>query len=161
MTYSYVSDMKARLDAGTQVPEGMQVLEELQETQTVGKGKQETLFEAMSHALVKGIRKSKENGTRLIEQTARKPTQDEERYLTESENDGGGHWKSKRPKSTTNEDDMFQPWLCEETDPFTLRIRNFEFPMRICMPTNVKTYDGSEDPKDHLKLFQTAAKVER
>ncbi|GKB34091.1 reverse transcriptase domain-containing protein [Tanacetum coccineum] len=25
----------------------------------------------------------------------------------------------------------------------------------------VKTYDGSEDPKDHLKIFQAAAKVER
>nr|GEX38284.1 reverse transcriptase domain-containing protein [Tanacetum cinerariifolium] len=29
------------------------------------------------------------------------------------------------------------------------------------MPSNVKTYDGSGDPKDHLKIFQVAAKVER
>ncbi|GJS70757.1 reverse transcriptase domain-containing protein, partial [Tanacetum coccineum] len=29
------------------------------------------------------------------------------------------------------------------------------------MPSHVKTYDGSEDPKDHLKIFQAAAKVER
>lgn len=29
------------------------------------------------------------------------------------------------------------------------------------MPTQVKTYDGSEDPEDHLKIFQSAAKVER
>nr|GEV53605.1 retrovirus-related Pol polyprotein from transposon TNT 1-94 [Tanacetum cinerariifolium] len=29
------------------------------------------------------------------------------------------------------------------------------------MPSNVKTYDGSDDPKDHLKLFQAAAKRER
>nr|GEV49751.1 reverse transcriptase domain-containing protein [Tanacetum cinerariifolium] len=28
------------------------------------------------------------------------------------------------------------------------------------MPNNVKTYDGSDDPKDHLKIFQEAAKVE-
>ncbi|GJW83887.1 hypothetical protein Tco_0157032 [Tanacetum coccineum] len=28
------------------------------------------------------------------------------------------------------------------------------------MPNNVKTYDGSKDPKDHLKSFQAAAKVE-
>ncbi|GJV34728.1 reverse transcriptase domain-containing protein [Tanacetum coccineum] len=28
------------------------------------------------------------------------------------------------------------------------------------MPNNVKTYDGSDDPEDHLKKFQTAAKVE-
>ncbi|GJU82869.1 reverse transcriptase domain-containing protein [Tanacetum coccineum] len=29
------------------------------------------------------------------------------------------------------------------------------------MPTNVKTYDGTEDPEDHLKIFQAAAQVER
>ncbi|GJU81353.1 reverse transcriptase domain-containing protein [Tanacetum coccineum] len=29
------------------------------------------------------------------------------------------------------------------------------------MPSNVKTYDGSEDPEDHLKIFQAAAKVKR
>ncbi|GJT15926.1 reverse transcriptase domain-containing protein [Tanacetum coccineum] len=28
------------------------------------------------------------------------------------------------------------------------------------MPTNVKTYDGSRDPEDHLKIFQTTSKVE-
>nr|GFD03181.1 reverse transcriptase domain-containing protein [Tanacetum cinerariifolium] len=29
------------------------------------------------------------------------------------------------------------------------------------MPSHVKTYDKSEDPEDHLKIFQAAAKVER
>ncbi|GJT78814.1 reverse transcriptase domain-containing protein [Tanacetum coccineum] len=29
------------------------------------------------------------------------------------------------------------------------------------MPSHIKTYDGSEDPKDHLKIFQFAAKTER
>ncbi|GJV34448.1 reverse transcriptase domain-containing protein [Tanacetum coccineum] len=29
------------------------------------------------------------------------------------------------------------------------------------MPSHIKTYDGSEDPKDHLKIFQAAAKTER
>nr|GEX72330.1 reverse transcriptase domain-containing protein [Tanacetum cinerariifolium] len=29
------------------------------------------------------------------------------------------------------------------------------------MPSNVKTFDGSEDLEDHLKIFQGAAKVER
>ena len=28
------------------------------------------------------------------------------------------------------------------------------------MPTQVKTYDGSEDPEDHLKILQSAAKLE-
>ncbi|GJR48137.1 reverse transcriptase domain-containing protein [Tanacetum coccineum] len=56
---------------------------------------------------------------------------------------------------------MSQPWLCEETGPFTPRIRNFEVTKRTRMPTNVKTYDGSRNPEDHLKIFQTAAKIER
>ncbi|GJS40453.1 reverse transcriptase domain-containing protein [Tanacetum coccineum] len=29
------------------------------------------------------------------------------------------------------------------------------------MPSHIKTYDGSEDPEDHLKIFQTAAKTKR
>ncbi|GJT49198.1 reverse transcriptase domain-containing protein [Tanacetum coccineum] len=29
------------------------------------------------------------------------------------------------------------------------------------MPSHIKTYDGSEDPEDHLKKFQAAAKTER
>ncbi|GJV59644.1 reverse transcriptase domain-containing protein [Tanacetum coccineum] len=29
------------------------------------------------------------------------------------------------------------------------------------MPSHVKTYDGSGDPEDHLKLFQAAAKTKR
>ncbi|GJR61005.1 reverse transcriptase domain-containing protein [Tanacetum coccineum] len=44
-------------------------------------------------------------------------------------------------------------------DPFT-RIRYFDFP-KTRMPSHIKTYDGSEDPKDHLKIFQSAAKTER
>ncbi|GKA52482.1 integrase, catalytic region, zinc finger, CCHC-type containing protein [Tanacetum coccineum] len=53
------------------------------------------------------------------------------------------------------------PWLCEETDPFTPRIHYFDLPKRTRMPSHVKTYDGSEDSEDHLKIFQAAAKVER
>ncbi|GKC61326.1 reverse transcriptase domain-containing protein [Tanacetum coccineum] len=29
------------------------------------------------------------------------------------------------------------------------------------MPSHVKTYDGSGDPEDHIKLFQSVAKTER
>ncbi|GKF30667.1 reverse transcriptase domain-containing protein [Tanacetum coccineum] len=59
------------------------------------------------------------------------------------------------------DEDLSQPWACEETNPFTPRIRYFDLPKRICVSSHVKTYDGSEDPKDHLKIFQAAAKVER
>ncbi|GKC65202.1 reverse transcriptase domain-containing protein [Tanacetum coccineum] len=57
-------------------------------------------------------------------------------------------------------DDLSQPWTCEERNPFTTRIRHFDFP-RTRMPSHVKTYDGSGDPEDHIKLFQSAAKTER
>ncbi|GJW44787.1 hypothetical protein Tco_0073586 [Tanacetum coccineum] len=45
-------------------------------------------------------------------------------------------------------------------NPFIPRIWHFDFP-RTRMPSHVKTYDGSGDPKDHLKLFQSAVKTER
>ncbi|GJV63375.1 hypothetical protein Tco_1474203 [Tanacetum coccineum] len=92
-----------------------------------------------------------------------RPNQAEEEHLFKRENDRGGHWKSKseKPKSTTDKEDLSQPWLCEATDPFTPWIRNIEFPKRIHMSGNVKTYDGSGDPEDHLKIFQTATKIER
>ncbi|GJZ80947.1 reverse transcriptase domain-containing protein [Tanacetum coccineum] len=81
--------------------------------------------------------------------------------LSESEGSAGGHWKSKlkRQKSSI-EDDLSQPWVCEETDSFTPRIRYFDFP-KTRMPSHIKTYDGSEDPEDHLKIFQSAAKTGR
>ncbi|GJT54659.1 hypothetical protein Tco_0989713 [Tanacetum coccineum] len=81
---------------------------------------------------------------------------------SESEDSEGGHWKSKsrRHRSNTYEDDLSQPWTYEEKNPFTPRIRHFNFP-RTRMPGHVKTYDGSGDLEDHLKLFQVAAKTER
>nr|GEY68007.1 reverse transcriptase domain-containing protein [Tanacetum cinerariifolium] len=122
------------------------------------KGRQETLSKVMSLSLVKDREKSKENGMRLTKQIA--PT--EGTYLYESEHDQGKHWKSKAKKQrSTNEEDLSQPWLCEETYTFTAWIRNFEVPKRTHMPKNVKMYDGTEDPEDHLKIFQTAAKIER
>ncbi|GJX48773.1 reverse transcriptase domain-containing protein [Tanacetum coccineum] len=82
--------------------------------------------------------------------------------LSESEDSGGGHLKSrsKKKKPSREEDDLSQPWVCEEVDPFTPRIRYFNF-QKTRMPRHVKTYDGSKDPEDHLKIFQTAAKTER
>ncbi|GKC56364.1 reverse transcriptase domain-containing protein [Tanacetum coccineum] len=45
-------------------------------------------------------------------------------------------------------------------DLFTPRIRYFDFP-KTRMPSHIKTYDGSEDPEDYLKIFLSAAKTER
>nr|GEX35546.1 reverse transcriptase domain-containing protein [Tanacetum cinerariifolium] len=82
--------------------------------------------------------------------------------LSESEDSEGGHWKSrsKKNKSSGEEDDLSQPWVCEETDTVTPRIRYFDF-LKTRMPSHIKTYDGSKDPEDHLKVIQAAAKTER
>nr|GEU69906.1 reverse transcriptase domain-containing protein [Tanacetum cinerariifolium] len=82
--------------------------------------------------------------------------------LLESENSEGGHWKSrsKRKKSSREHDDLSHPWVSEQTDRFTPRIRYFDFP-KTRMPSHIKTHDGSKDPEDHLKIFQAAAKTER
>nr|GEU51696.1 reverse transcriptase domain-containing protein [Tanacetum cinerariifolium] len=50
--------------------------------------------------------------------------------------------------------------VSEKTDPFTPRIHYFDF-SKAQMPGHIKTYDGSEDPKDHLKIFQAASKAKR
>ncbi|GJW10510.1 hypothetical protein Tco_1576337 [Tanacetum coccineum] len=86
--------------------------------------------------------------------------QESSRYTknySESEDSEGGHWKSKlrRKKPSVEDDDLSQPRVCAETDPFTSRIRHFDFP-KTRMPSHVKTYNGSEDPEDHLKIFQVS-----
>ncbi|GJU48059.1 reverse transcriptase domain-containing protein [Tanacetum coccineum] len=81
--------------------------------------------------------------------------------VSESGTSDGGRWKStsKRQK-LIDEEDLAVPWKCEEVDPFTPRIRNFKSSRKTRMPNNVKTYDGTGDPKDHVKIFQAAAQVE-
>ncbi|GJS40732.1 hypothetical protein Tco_0565775 [Tanacetum coccineum] len=68
--------------------------------------------------------------------------------------------KEHEKKSNREEDDLSQPWVCEEIDPFTPRIRYFDFP-KARMTSHITTYDGSEDLEDSLKIFQAAAKTER
>nr|GEV20340.1 reverse transcriptase domain-containing protein [Tanacetum cinerariifolium] len=67
--------------------------------------------------------KSKENGKKAEDTSHRQSARTEETCLSKNEYDQGGHWKSKSKKQrSTNEEDLSQPWLCEETDPFTARI---------------------------------------
>nr|GEW42017.1 reverse transcriptase domain-containing protein [Tanacetum cinerariifolium] len=65
-----------------------------------------------------------------------------------SDSSDGKHRKSRRHQPTY-EDDLKRPWMCEEENPFTPRIRNFESLRKTRMPNNVKTYDGTGDPEDH------------
>nr|GEW25282.1 reverse transcriptase domain-containing protein [Tanacetum cinerariifolium] len=82
------------------------------------------------------------------------------RSTRESDSSDGKHQNSRRHQPT-DEDDLKRPWMCEEENPFTPRIRNFESSRKTRMPNNVKTYDGTGDPEDHVKVFQAAAQVER
>nr|GEV85048.1 reverse transcriptase domain-containing protein [Tanacetum cinerariifolium] len=79
-----------------------------------------------------------------------------------SDSSDGKHRRSKlKRQKPTDEDDLTRPWMCEEENPFTPRIRNFESSRKTRMPNNVKTYDETGDPEDHIKVFQAAAQVER
>ncbi|GJT53232.1 reverse transcriptase domain-containing protein [Tanacetum coccineum] len=81
---------------------------------------------------------------------------------SESSTSNGGHWKLKtKRRKRVEEDDLAVPWTCEDVDPFTPRICNFKSSRKTRMPNNVKTYDETGDPKDHLKIFQAAAQVEQ
>ncbi|GJZ44888.1 hypothetical protein Tco_0592484 [Tanacetum coccineum] len=81
--------------------------------------------------------------------------------ISASSTSNGGRWKSKGKRHGTTDEDLAVPWTCEDVDPFTPRIRNFQSSRKTRMPNNVKTYDGTGDPEDHLKIFQAAAQVER
>nr|GEW09282.1 reverse transcriptase domain-containing protein [Tanacetum cinerariifolium] len=80
--------------------------------------------------------------------------------VSRSDSSNGRHKKSTRHQPT-DEDDLKKPWMCEEENPFTPRIRNLESSRKTRMENNVKTYDGTGDPEDHIKVFQAAAQVER
>nr|GEY88813.1 hypothetical protein [Tanacetum cinerariifolium] len=71
------------------------------------------------------------------------------------------HRKSKSKRHKPAEDDLTKPWTCKEVNPFTPQIRNFESSRKTRMPNNIKTYDGTGGPEDHVKVFQAAAQVER
>nr|GEX58055.1 reverse transcriptase domain-containing protein [Tanacetum cinerariifolium] len=72
-----------------------------------------------------------------------------------SDSSGGKHRRSKsKRQKPTDEDDLTRPWMCEEENPFTPRIRNFESSRKTRMPNNVKTYDGTRDPEDHHRWLQ-------
>ncbi|GKE25278.1 hypothetical protein Tco_1436790, partial [Tanacetum coccineum] len=77
-----------------------------------------------------------------------------------SSSSNGTHQRPRRRHESTDEEDLAVPWTCEDVDPFTPRIRNFRSSRKTRMPNNVKTYDGTGDPEDHLKVFQAVAQVE-
>ncbi|GJT08343.1 reverse transcriptase domain-containing protein [Tanacetum coccineum] len=90
------------------------------------------------------------------------PRIEERSRSAEESTSNRGRWKSRtKRRELVDEDDLAVPWTCEDVDPFTPRIRNFKSSRKTRMPNNVKTYDGTRDPEDHLKIFQAATQVER
>nr|GEX38902.1 reverse transcriptase domain-containing protein [Tanacetum cinerariifolium] len=87
----------------------------------------------------------------------------QEVILASRSDSNDGRYRRSRSKGhkSTDEDDVTRPWMCEEEDPFTPRIPNFESSRRTRMPNNVKTYDGTGDPEDHVKKFQATTQGER
>nr|GEV07326.1 hypothetical protein [Tanacetum cinerariifolium] len=82
--------------------------------------------------------------------------------VSKSDSSDGRYRKSRSKRhKPTDKDDLTRPWMYEEEDQFTPRICNFKSSRRTRMPNNVKTYDGTEDLEDHVKIFQAAAQVER
>nr|GEW17772.1 reverse transcriptase domain-containing protein [Tanacetum cinerariifolium] len=70
--------------------------------------------------------------------------------FSHSYRDGGHHHHMKRKR------DKSPPSSISRKNPFTPRIRNFKSSRKTRIPNNVKTYDGTRDPEDHVKVFQAA-----
>ncbi|GJS77220.1 hypothetical protein Tco_0727101 [Tanacetum coccineum] len=94
---------------------------------------------------------------RAIKRSSESPSS----HISASSTSNGGRWKSKGKRHGTTDEDLDVPCTCEDVDPFTPRIRNLQSSRKTRMPNNVKTYDGTGDLEDHLKIFQAAAQVER
>ncbi|GJT62278.1 reverse transcriptase domain-containing protein [Tanacetum coccineum] len=71
-----------------------------------------------------------------------------------------GYWKSKNKYREDEDEDISRPWRRQKVDAFTRRISDFSEDKKRRMPANVKTYDGTGDPDDHLKIFESAATIE-
>nr|GFA98185.1 reverse transcriptase domain-containing protein [Tanacetum cinerariifolium] len=71
--------------------------------------------------------------------------------MSRSDSSDGKHRRSRSKRhKTADEDDLTRPWMSKEENPFTPRIRHFESSRKTRMPNNVKTYDGTGDPEDHV-----------
>nr|GEZ94354.1 reverse transcriptase domain-containing protein [Tanacetum cinerariifolium] len=79
---------------------------------------------------------------------------------SDNEDEETGHWKSRNEYRNQEDEDMSRPWRPQKVDAFTRRISDFSEDKRRRMPANVKTYDGTGDPDDHLKIFESAATIE-
>ncbi|GKA47839.1 hypothetical protein Tco_0740797 [Tanacetum coccineum] len=126
---------------------------------SVGKNKVASYIAARSDSRRRSPQAKRTEVETRRRQQKRTPSRATSQY-SESEDSEGGHWKSRsrRQKSNTDEDDLYQPWTCEERNPFTPRIRHFSLP-RTRMPSHgkilhqqTKHYQGNPvDRYNHIK----------
>ncbi|GJT91004.1 reverse transcriptase domain-containing protein [Tanacetum coccineum] len=73
-------------------------------------------------------------------------------------------------KLVLSNDFYHQPFIFREAErdvrdlvasPFTKRIRDYDMPDGIKVPTNLRTYDGTTDPDDHLTVFMGTVDIHK
>ncbi|GJU92858.1 reverse transcriptase domain-containing protein [Tanacetum coccineum] len=73
-------------------------------------------------------------------------------------------------KQAVNNDFYHEPFIFREPEkdvrdliasPFTKRIRDYDMPDGINVPTNLRAYDGTTDPDDHLTVFMGTMDVHK
>jgi len=68
------------------------------------------------------------------------------------------------PGGVTNnkvEHTVNQPYKPNSLSCFSPEIADYDFPNKLKMPTHIRTYDGTDDPEDHLQIFSGAARIEK
>ncbi|GJR97913.1 reverse transcriptase domain-containing protein [Tanacetum coccineum] len=95
---------------------------------------------------------------RTVRRKRRRRVSSSSKDSSDNEDTETGHWKSKN--KYREDEDMSRPWRRQKVDAFTRRISDFSEDKKRRMPANVKTYDGTGDPDDHLKIFESAATIE-
>ncbi|KAJ0706805.1 putative retrotransposon gag domain-containing protein [Helianthus annuus] len=62
---------------------------------------------------------------------------------------------------TRVEEDLAKPYKPSNLPCFSQQIADYDFQTTIKMPAHIGTYDGTEDPEDHLQIFTGAARIEK
>ncbi|KAJ0601430.1 putative retrotransposon gag domain-containing protein [Helianthus annuus] len=59
------------------------------------------------------------------------------------------------------EEDLAKLYKPSNLSCFSQQIADYDFQTKIKMAPHIKTYDGTEDPEDHLQIFTGAARIEK
>ncbi|XP_022008056.1 uncharacterized protein LOC110907370 [Helianthus annuus] len=59
------------------------------------------------------------------------------------------------------EEDLAKPYKSSNLSCFSQQIADYDFQTKIKMPSDIKTYNGTEDQEDHLQIFTGAARIEK